>query len=196
MLKRAHKLFSRKTFRILRIERLVVEADGAEIAEAAAVLPLMFMVLLGIFWFGQAFRLYGTITRAAQEGARAGAAPYCTTCGTQYSSTASAANAVTAVNSALLASNLDPTAVQGPSPPPALNACSSNGNSCQAVAGSNVCVQPSVQLYNTTVIPGGAGVCGVAVTFQYPYRFWLPFTSVNNQQIMLTASARVRVETQ
>ena len=60
--------------------RLISASEGAEIAEAAAVLPLMFMMLLGIFWFGQAFSIYGAITRAAQEGARAGAAPYCTTC--------------------------------------------------------------------------------------------------------------------
>ncbi len=65
--------------------RLAGETRGAEIAEAAAVLPLMFMILLGIFWFGQAFSIYGAITRAAQEGARAGAAPYCATCsGSQY----------------------------------------------------------------------------------------------------------------
>jgi Flp pilus assembly protein TadG len=62
------------------LRRLTAETGGAEIAEAAAVLPLMFMILLGIFWFGQAFSIYGAITRAAQEGARAGAAPYCTTC--------------------------------------------------------------------------------------------------------------------
>ena len=60
--------------------RLAAETRGAEIAEAAAVLPLMFMMLLGIFWFGQAFSIYGAITRAAQEGARAGAAPICATC--------------------------------------------------------------------------------------------------------------------
>jgi Flp pilus assembly protein TadG len=185
--------FLARIFRVA-VKRLVVENGGAEIAEAAAVLPLMFMVLIGIFWFGQAFRLYGTITRAAQDGARAGAAPYCTTC-TAVNSVAT--NAVNAVNSALLASNLNPSAVQGPPSPPALNACPSNGNnSCQSIAGSNVCVQTSIQLYNTSVTPGGAGVCGVAVTFQYPYRFWLPFTALNNQQIMLTASARVRVETQ
>ena len=60
--------------------RLAAETRGAEIAEAAAVLPLMFMMLLGIFWFGQAFSIYGAITRAAQEGARAGAVPICATC--------------------------------------------------------------------------------------------------------------------
>ena len=57
------------------LRRLARETRGAEIAEAAAVLPLMFMMLLGIFWFGQAFSIYGAITRAAQEGARAGAVP-------------------------------------------------------------------------------------------------------------------------
>jgi hypothetical protein len=177
------------------LRRVVIETGGAEIAEAAAVLPLMFMILLGIFWFGQAFRLYGTITRAAQEGARAGASPYCTTCTPGANS--NAANAVAAVNSALIASNLDPNAVIGPPSPPPLLACPQNGNtSCQSSGSSQVCVQEPVELYNTGQVTNGTGVCGIAVTFQYPYKFWLPFTSVNNQQIYLTASARMRIETQ
>lgn len=176
------------------LKRLLRDTTAAEIAESAAVLPIMFMILLGIFWFGQAYRLYGTITRAAQEGARAGAAPHCTTCA---GSATSPANAVAAVNSALTASNLDPAAVQGPTSPTSLNACYSGGNNtCQTSGSSLVCVQEPIQLYNTSVVSGGAGVCGIAVTFRYPYRFWLPFTSLNNQQIMLTASARVRMETQ
>ena len=89
--------FARSTLR-----RVAVETRGAEIAEAAAVLPLMFMILLGIFWFGQAFSIYGAITRAAQEGARAGAAPYCATCSGANSATT---NAVNAVKTALLASS-------------------------------------------------------------------------------------------
>ena len=48
-------------------------ADGAEIAEAAMVLPLVFMLLLGIVWFGRAFNIYSTITQAAQQGAIAAA---------------------------------------------------------------------------------------------------------------------------
>src|SRR5579863_9391926 len=100
------------------VRRLAAETRGAEIAEAAAVLPLMFMMLLGIFWFGQAFSIYGAITRAAQEGARAGAIPYCATCATQNSLTVFAANAVTATNAALTASKLDPTLAQYPVTPP------------------------------------------------------------------------------
>src|SRR5260370_37807157 len=93
------------------LHRLAAEVRGAEIAEAAAVLPLMFMMLLGIFWFGQAFSIYGAITRAAQEGARAGAAPYCTTC-SNNSLGQFATNAAMATKAALTASKLDPTQVQ------------------------------------------------------------------------------------
>src|ERR1700719_4843513 len=92
--------------------RLVSEVRGAEIAEAAAVLPLMFMMLLGIFWFGQAFSIYGTITRAAQEGARAAAAPLCTTCG---GSANPGINASAAVQSVLSSAKLDPTKAGWPS---------------------------------------------------------------------------------
>ena len=32
---------------------------------------MLFMVVLGIFFFGRAYNIYGTITQAAQQGARA-----------------------------------------------------------------------------------------------------------------------------
>jgi hypothetical protein len=31
--------------------------------------------------------------------------------------------------------------------------------------------------------------CGVIISFQYPYQFALPFTSLNNQRILLKAQA-------
>src|SRR5262252_10978307 len=77
-----------------RIRTLIRDTRGAEIAEAAAVLPIMFMILLGIFWFGQAFSLYGTLTRAAQEGARAAVAPVCATCSAANDPSTNAYNAV------------------------------------------------------------------------------------------------------
>jgi len=175
--------------RLLR--RLAGETHAAEIAEAAAVLPLMFMVLLGIFWFGQAFSIYGTITRAAQEGARAGAAvSQCTTCTTGNSPAQNASNAVQA---ALAAAKLDVTNARYPVPALTVNVCSGGSASCDGTS-SNVCVQNGIQLSNTA--SGGAGVCGIAVSFQYPFQFWLPFTSLNQQRIWLTATAHARVETQ
>jgi Flp pilus assembly protein TadG len=172
------------------LRKLGRETRGAEIAEAAAVLPLMFLVLLGIFWFGQAFSISGAITRAAEDGARAAAAPSCVTC---KSVNSPAANAVSAVNTALLGSRLDPTKIQALSSPPTVLACQGGTTACATVSGSNVCVQAPVQISSTS---GGSSVCGVSVTLQYPFQFWLPFTSLNKQRILLRTSARARMENQ
>lgn len=175
------------------VRRLARETCAAEIAEAAAVLPLMFMILLGIFWFGQAFSIYGTITRAAQEGARAGAAAaQCSTCA---AGTAAATNAYNATEAALVAAKLDASNAQYPSPLPPHNACTGSGTvSCLGTASSKVCVQPNIQLSNTS--GGATGVCGISVSFQYPFQFWLPFSSLNKQKIWMTAVAQERMETQ
>jgi hypothetical protein len=156
------------------------------------------MMLLGIFWFGQAFSIYGAITRAAQEGARAGSFPSYATC-TSCTNTLSqyAANAVTATNNALTSSNLNPLSARVPMPAPSFNYCVSNlgggGSGCAAAGAPNICVQSPVQM-ESPIPPGGSGVCGTVVTFQYPFQFWLPFTSLNKQNILLTAQARARME--
>jgi Flp pilus assembly protein TadG len=149
------------------LRKLIRDTRGSEIAEAAAVLPLMFMMLLGIFWFGQAFSIYGAITRAAQEGARAGAALSCSTCSAGGSRVTNATNAV---KNALTVSKLNPTNIQ------------------------SLSVQVPIQMASTT--SGTNGVNGISVSFQYPFQFWLPFTSINKQRILLSASARVRLEDQ
>ena len=175
------------------LRRFVTEDRGTEIVEAAAVLPMMFLMLLGIFWFGQAFSIYGAITRAAEDGARAGAAPYCTTCNPGTSSYA--ANAATAVKNDLLGSKLDPTLAQYPTSPPSLLSClDGTAVACNSSASTNFCVQSPIQLAQKA--QGATGLCGVSVSMRYPYRFWLPFTSINKQTIWITASARVRMENQ
>jgi len=192
-----------------RFSSVTQDSTGSEIAEAALVMPLMFMMLLGVFWFGQAFSIYGTITHAARQGARAAVAPACTTCATKDPT----ANAYSAVKNALQAAKLDPNKLQQPSTLPGLCACGSSNTSCTGGsvvlcdnAQSSICVQgvshsgggalnqDSIQLSSTST--GGAGVCGISVSFQYPYKFWLPFTSLNRQQIFLRAQAQMRVETQ
>jgi Flp pilus assembly protein TadG len=179
------------------MQALLRENTGAEIAEAAAVLPIMFMVVVGIFWFGQAFSIYGTITRAAQEGARAGATQTCTTCAAGNSA---ATNAYNAVEAALVVAKLDASNARQPAPVPSGNACTTTGSTgggavgCSSVS-SNVCVQSGIQLSNPTTTPAGAtGVCGISVSFQYPFQFWLPFTSLNKQRIWINAAAQVRME--
>jgi hypothetical protein len=192
---------------------LARSADASQIAETAMILPLFFMILLAILWFGQGFRIYGTITRAAREGARAAVAPVCTTCG---GSNNPSANAWSAVQSAMQAAHLDPTQLQQPTVAPALCNCSSTATttSCSSTtvacdgSESNICVQgvthpngntkPALEDNVELSAPGqgGAGECGVSVSFQYPYKFWLPFSSLNNQTIKLRAQAQMRAETQ
>ncbi len=173
------------------LARLVQETSGTEIAEAAAVLPLLFMVILSIFWFGQAFSQFGTITRAAQDGARAGATPSCSTCA---AGNTPAQNAVNAVQASLAAAHLDINLATLPVPTPPLNACNGGGAPTCDGSSTHVCVQSPVELSST--VPGGSGVCGISVSFNYPFQFFLPFTSLNQKSINLRASARVRLENQ
>ena len=184
--------------------RLARDTHASEVAEAALVLPLMFMILLGIFWFGQAFRIYGTITHAAREGARAAVAPVCATC-------PAAGNPVSkiaydAVTTALAPANLK--AAQLSQPATILNLVSCKGGAavpCDSTP-TNVCVQENVQLSNS----GNPGVCGVSVSFQWcalqsggqpnpacsAFHFAIPFTGLDLQHANIRAQAQMRMETQ
>jgi Flp pilus assembly protein TadG len=182
---------------------------GEEIAEAALVLPLLFIILIAVFWFGQAFRIYTTLTQAARQGARAAVAPLCATCSLPgFSSTQ---NAISAVSSALTASNLNTTQLvplsQWTQPPLCLcgstsaASCSGSVSCAPDPTNSNVCVQPNVQL--SFPAQGGAGECGTAVSFQYkyPYSFTLPClpqpcTPLDLSKFTIPAQAQMRLETQ
>src|ERR1700734_3638484 len=85
--------------------------EGAEIAEAAVVLPLLFMLLLGIVWFGRAFNIYSTIQQAAQQGAITAARASCATCG-DNAPLAATVDAV--IDKVMQASSLDITQIQLP----------------------------------------------------------------------------------
>jgi Flp pilus assembly protein TadG len=181
--------------------RAVRDSRGSQILEAALVLPLLFMFLMAIFWFGQAYRIYGTITRAAFEGARAAVAPVCATCAA--SANTPAQNALTAVNAALTGAKLDPNQVVMPASHPVLFTCGTQGNICGGAAqcdGSvtNMCVQTNVQLSSCTNTLAGAATCGTSVSFgyKYPYRLAIPYTTLNLGNITLPAQAQSRLETQ
>ncbi len=172
------------------IRRQFAGESGAEIAEAALVLPIAFMFLLGIVWFGRAFNVYSTITQAAQQGVIAAARPTCSTCGNATSDAA----VVKAVTDVLQASHLDPAQIPTNSNPPTVTAqCSDQAPppTCNTSSG-NITICRSVILN-----PTGATSpvqCGAIVSFQYPFQFYLPFTSLNMQRIVLTAQSQSRME--
>ncbi len=189
---------------------LAQDGRGSEIAETAMIIPLFFMIFLAIFWFGQAYRIYGTLAHGARAGAEAAVAPPCATC-TGTSSPAS--NAQTAVYNALLAAHLDKHQLvtwTGKSPkwtPPTLCACGSSSDSCPTKSiscdssVSDVCVQENVQLSYQS--QGGMGTCGISVSarYQYPLHFYIPCaswpcTSLDLNDLLLPGQAQMRVETQ
>lgn len=164
---------------------------GTEIAEAAVVLPIAFMFLLGIVWFGRAFNIYSTITHAAQQGAIAAARPSCATCGNLPN-----AQVLNVIDDVLRASHLDPLQIPVNSRVPTPTACPSPpapAGGCTTT--NNITVCRSVILNPTGAPDQTAPVqCGVIVSFQYPFQFYLPFTSLNLQRITLTAQAQSRME--
>jgi hypothetical protein len=170
---------------------------GSEIAEAAVVLPVLFLLIFSIYWFGQAFSIYGTINHAAREGARTAAVPECANCDVgcnwQGSNLPCDAQVATAVDSALSAAHLDPEQMQpfvpNPSPNPCPGAIPEGLCATAASGGFTICRNVALD-QNSTAPP----VCGVIVSFKYPYQLALPFSSLSNQQILLKAEVEMQGE--
>lgn len=186
--------------RLGAVRRLALGTRGAEIAETAMILPLLFMMVLAIFWFGEAFSIYGTITHAARQGARTAIAPVCATCPT--SATSAAKNAQTAVTNAITAAHMSTSQLQPPATPPNLFTCGTPPAACGAAAPcdptvNNMCVQTNVQLSSCSVT-ADAGTCGTSVsfTYKYPYHLPIPYTTLDLGNINLPAQAQMRVESQ
>ena len=183
--------------------RLSRDARGTEIVEAAMTLPLVFMFVIGILWFGLAFLIFGTLAQATRSGAEAAVAPVCTTCSAGGTP---AANAQTAVYSALAAAHLNKNnlvAWTPSSPKPLLCACGFAGpqsacGAAKACDGSvpDVCVQENVQL--SYPVSGGAGTCGTSVSarYQYPVHFSIPLTGWDLGNVLIPGQAEMRAETQ
>ena len=182
---------------MLKTLRKLGQADGTEIAEAALVLPILFMFLLGIVWFGRAFNIYSTITQAAEQGAKIAARPACATCstpadswnGTTFPGNTTVENSVFSV---MEASSLNRSQVRGYFPvlPNCPNTPPLPPNPGCTTTSNNVTICRSVQLNGVATPPQ----CGTVVSFQYPFRMNLPFTSLNMQEIVLKAQAQSRME--
>ena len=132
--------------------------EGSEMLEVALVTPLLVGLILAIFWFGRAYNIYETITRAAREGARAAVAPTCATCG---NAPLSSAQVQQVVNQMLSADGLDSSKVQ-----------SFQALANQPLAGSMSCPASPVVL-------SSGQICGAVVSFTYPFTFRLPLTTIN-----------------
>jgi hypothetical protein len=168
--------------------------QGSEVAEAAVVLPILFFVLISIYWFGAAFNTYGAINHAAREGARTAAVPACASCsGCTWpgSNLPCDASVVDAVNDALIAAHLDPTQAQPLVPNPAPVPCPGVQplGLCAKASGGAFTICRNMVLNQGSTAPQA---CGIIVSFQYPFQMNLPFSSLSNQPILLSGVAEVQ----
>ena len=179
-----------------RLRKIVSGTVGSEIAEAALVLPIFFMIMLGIYWFGRAFNVYATINHAAREGARVAAAQTCATCGTRRHW--SAAPIDSRGSSQASPASFQPRSRSSHNllAPPRTACAEVERRAVKSQRGrqSSICVYYNVQLPTYFARDSGTPDCGVSVQFQYPYQFSLPFTSLNMQKIMLNAGVQMTGE--
>lgn len=145
---------------------------GAEVLEFAIVVPLLFMLLIGIFWIGRAYNVYESITRACREGTRYAVLPSSVASGNAYAdplSSSCSSGTYTYTNyvvPALVADGLNPTQVQ---------------NYCQKTTWLDTSEQ---------------GQCGISISFSYPVRLEIPFTPLNLTTIDIPTRAQMRLENQ
>jgi Flp pilus assembly protein TadG len=115
------KCIQKETFTRVRTalrSRFASDTRGQELVEFAFILPILMMLLMGIFYLGRAISVYEALGRAAREGARVALAPSCATCGDANNYTA----ANTVVNNALTSASLNTSnATISINPAPTLN---------------------------------------------------------------------------
>src|SRR5689334_4324846 len=88
-----------------RILSWLSQDRGAQIAEFAAVVPMLLVVIFGILWFGRAFNIYTTVNHAVRAAAQAATLHQCATCASGTPTDIETA----VVDPILRASSLDPT---------------------------------------------------------------------------------------
>jgi hypothetical protein len=194
-----------------RLTRLWTDKGATELVEFAIVMPLLCMVLFGMFWFGRAFNIYETLTRAAREGAAYGARPSCALCANGgimggFPTADQIASTVTPQLQAARISVNDLAVLPQPTP----FACkTSNGfldpNSpcpvsnnqqrapCDSSQGGRIWVCRCVNM-KPNDNSGAPFECGVSVTMAYPWKFRFPFTGMDDVIYKIPATVQERQE--
>jgi len=152
-----------------RISLFLRRDSGQEIVEAALVLPLLFFIMLALFWFGRTFNIMATLNRAAQEGIQVATRP---TCAIPYNNAfLTKAQVVQKITNDLQADHLDPNSLTAYAPPftcsatpaPVCTTTAQNIQICTGVpltCGTLPCQVPPVAC-------GGNPVLGTRVSFGY-----------------------------
>ncbi len=183
---------SNRQRRIRNLKVVLGSDSGAEIAEFALVLPLLFLVLLAIFWFGLAFNVAATAERAAKQAAQTAAKPTCVSCTNDFPNNTAI---VDSLNSTLEAGHLDPRNKEAYSP----------AFACTATPPPDCSTAENVEICNNAPLTCGSAKCqsppttcgenptrGVRVSFSYNFKSPVPLGSWS--QLTIPASAQANQE--
>lgn len=157
---------------------IIIGDSGQEILEAAIVLPLLFLIMLGIFWFGRAFNIRSTLNRAARQALNAATQNTCATCGNIAQTNAKIVGALTTTLQAdhlqtgdIVSYTPDFACTATPAP-----ACTSTSNVQICTSVPITCGTVACQL--PVVACGANAVYGTRVSFGYQYHWPLALASI------------------
>jgi len=160
------------------LRTLGCEQTGAELFEFALVVPILLTLLLGVIWIGRAYNVYETITRAAREGARYAVLP------------SSVANSNTYTDSYTTPGSClsNPTTIFTNYVSPALSASSLDPSKVAGYCEQAVVINPDTD--------SSVAQCGIEISFQYPVKMAIPFTSLSATTFNISTSVQMRMENQ
>jgi Flp pilus assembly protein TadG len=155
----------------------LVESDAAEIAEFAIVLPILFFLVLAMFWVGQAYNISNNLNKAATDGLAAALKNTCATCGNTAASNTQIADAI---EKAFQAGNLKSGNLRTYTP--ALSP------SCPTTVVSSSGTNYTVDICTSLPLWPGSTVTGTRIAMQYQMPIMSPVAGFRN----LTVSAVVQ----
>lgn len=154
---------------------------GQELLEFALTIPVLFMLILGIYWMARAYNVWQTITRAAREGARYAVLPDAAYLGNTLEENYTAANQCLT----------NPTYEYTNFVLPALNA--SGLADVTTVPGGSYCQEAVVMNPDSDT---SVKQCGVQVNITYPITLAIPFTALSASTWNISTQVQMRMENQ
>lgn len=152
--------------------------EAAEIAEFAIVVPILFFLVLAMFWLGQAYNISNNLNKAVTDGLAAALKNSCATCGNAAATNLQIADAI---ERAFQAGNLKSGNLTSFSPTPT---CPSPIASVTSSSG----VTYNVEVCTGLALWPGSTVLGTRVAMQYRTPISSPVGAFRN----LTLSAVVQ----
>jgi hypothetical protein len=131
--------------------RGIAAEGGQAIVEAALILPVLFFIVFGIFWFGRVMNVYSTLYRAAHEAAQAYGSNTCGSCGNDTPTRPELMANV--INPILAAAHIDPRQVQLNPPPQRNRQLNQNSSIVEIGTAVDLTYTYPLKLYGITCCP-------------------------------------------